>query len=286
MSDIEMPSAREHGLYDLRRKRAAVAMFVVGAASVVPGLLLGDMAMIALPATALFAYLAIPSWIGAAPRFPRASAGAALFEGLSMSIVPFVGMMLMFFMLNRGDLRILVSAPSLIAGAVSFGVYRWHYRGLALNTVRGERAGMSLGGRLWRHYLGYVLGLSSATVGMLVARAVVPDTSAMLAHIVFLPIFMSVKTVVDVSLPQPPLAAQRLSRAAGQLALMSPVWFGLPWGVTILGLSVSVSRGQIPLMWVIERDAVVVVYMTLASVVVFTAFALTTYLLEVITGEG
>lgn len=285
MSD--MPSAREHGLYDLRRKRSAMAMLVVGAASIAPTLLLGDIALTALPAAAVFAYLAMPSWIGAEPRFPRASVGSAMLETLSASIVPLAGMTLMFFMINKGRLDVLGLAPVLLAGAVSYGAYRWLYRDVALATVRGERAGMSLGGRLWRHYLGYALGLSVATVALLIVRQIALDGEAVvLTEMVFVAAFLLTKSAVDASLPQPPLEAKRLSLAAAQLALMSPVWFGLPWGAAILGFFVSFDRYRMPLMWLIEQDAIVIVYMTVAAVVVFTAFALVAFAIEAATGEG
>ena len=68
MSD--MPSAREHALQDLRRKRGERIAAGVFAASFLAFAVSGLAELIVLTGAALLALLATPSWIGVAPRYP------------------------------------------------------------------------------------------------------------------------------------------------------------------------------------------------------------------------
>ena len=280
MSD--MPSARQHGLYDLRRKRAALAMGAIAVAATVGAMLAGKPALFALPVAAAIAFVALPSWIGVEPRYPVPSLWATMYGNMLGFGVPMVGVLLMYVMLNKGDLRYAAFVPVAVAGALIYSAYRWRYLGEAMARVRGVRAGMPLVDRLWRHYLGYAVGLAAGGVALSATRGMDWSLSTGLFAIVFL----AVKAAVDLSLPQPPLKTERLSTAALQLAAMSPVWFGLPWGVALTFASVDLTAGRWSLLTAVSSNAVIVVYVTIATVVVFTAFALVAFLIEAATGEG
>jgi hypothetical protein len=280
MSD--MPSAREHGLYDLRRKRATVVMGAITVAATVGAMLAGNPALFALPVVAAIAFGALPSWIGVEPRYPVPSIWAAVYSNILGFGVPMVGVLLMFVMLNKGDLRYAALVPAAVTGALVYSAYRWRYLGEAMARVRGVRAGMPVVDRLWRHYLGYALGLAGGGVALSATRGIDWSFGTALFAIVFL----AGKAAVDLSLPQPPLKTERLSTAALQLAAMSPVWFGLPWGVALTFALAALTPADWSVLTAVSTNTVTVVYVTIASVVVFTAFALVAFLIEVATGEG
>lgn len=280
MSD--MPSAREHGLYDLRRKRAGVAMGIVLAVAVGAALAAGGLNAIALPVAAFLGLLAVPSWIGVEPRFPVPSFRAALYASLLNYGVPIVGVLTMFVVLNKGSIDVLALVPAALLGALIYSAYRWRYTGAAMATVRGVREGMPLGARLWRHYLGYAAGLAGGVMAAVLTREV--DWN--LGPLLFASVFLAGKAAVDLALPQPPLKTERLSRAGLQLAAMSPLWFGLPWGVALAVGAASTVPGDWSTLSSLPSHATTVVAMTVAAAAVFAAFALIAFLMEAATGDG
>lgn len=277
-----MPSAREHGLLDLRRKRAAVAAGLVLFASVTGLFVSRDMGLAAVPVVALLAYLSLPSWVGVEPRFPVPSVWVALRDHMLRFGVPMVGVMLMYLMLNKGALAFAIMIPLAAVGAVVYGAYRWRYAQGSMTRLRGADEAMPLLPRLWRHYLGYAVGLAAGT-----AAAVAGETiDWAFAATGFAGAFLIAKAAVDLSLPQPPIKSRRLSIALAQLAVMSPVWFGLPWGTAMVVAMSFGLRARFPLTMALQDNAIVIVYVTVAAIVVFTALALIAFLIELATGEG
>lgn len=276
----DLPSAREHALYDLRRKRASVATTTVLIASIAVLVLTGDAALSVLGAAAVLAQFAVPNWVGIEPRFPLPSIVAAVIEHLFGFVVPMVGVLLLYYVLNKGDLNFLGVLPIAVLGALIYSVYRWRLLGVSLARVRGAVVRMSPGERLWRHYLGYAAGLIAGALAVTVAG----ETANWLAAAGFYGgAFMIAKAFVDLLLPQPPLETERLSDAAAQLAVMSPVWFGLPWGVTLTGLMATVETGK-PFVAAVADDAITVGYVAIASVIVFTAIAAVAFVMELVGG--
>lgn len=280
MSD--MPSAREHGLYDLRRKRAPVAMGIVSVAAFVAAIVQRDPAFVALPVVALLAFVALPSWIGVEPRFPVPSVWRAIGEQALGFGVPMVGVLLMYVVLNKGEPRYIALIPVAVAGALIYSAYRWRYLAGAMARVRGAGEEMGFGSRLWRHYLGYAVGLAAAFTAAAATRPI--DWG--LGSELFAVVLLSAKAGVDLSLPQPPLRAERLSLAGARLAAMSPVLFGLPWGLALTGAMAASMPETWSMMAALNYNAMIVVYVAIASIVVFTAFALVTFLIELMAGEG
>lgn len=281
MSD--MPSAREHALYDLRRKRAGIATTVVLIAAIAGAFLTRDMGLSAVAAAAVLAQFAIPNWVGVEPQFPVPSIWAAVSEHLLSFGVPMVGVLLLYFVLTRGDLDFLGMIPVAVLGALVYSLYRWRHLGISLTRVRGAAARMPFGDRLWRHYLGYAAGLTAGALGVaLTAEA----QSSMLGAGSFGGAFLIVKALVDLSFSQPPLKAERLSGAAVQLTLMSPIWFGLPWGAALTGVMAAAEISSRPFAPAVAENAIVVVYMTVASVVVFTSIVMVASVMELVAGDG
>jgi len=277
----DMPSAREHGLYDLRRKRAQVASGVVLAVSFVLLIVAFQWAM-ALPAAALFAFLVMPSWLGAQAQYPPLAAWRGIGAHLLGFGVPLIGVMLMYLVLSKGRPSVMGLLPFVAIGAVCYSAYRWRNQATALERVRGERDGMALLQRLWRHYLGYAVGLAAGVGANLAWRDTgLLETEDFLTEIAFVTTFLAGKTVVDVSLPQPPLAPKRASLAVLQLAAMSPVWFGLPWGA----LTVATLLVRFPDPWIVDGKEVVLATVAGATLVVFLATAAVTYVLELAGGD-
>ncbi len=282
MSDIDMPSAREHGLLDLRRKRAGIVAGVVLFASVIGLFASREMGLAALPVVALLAYLSLPSWVGVEPRFPVPTVWVALRDHMLSFGVPMVGVMLMYLMLNKGELAFAIMIPLAAVGAVIYGAYRWRYSQASMVRLRGGDEAMPLLSRLWRHYLGYAAGLAAGT-----AAAFAGDTiDWAIAATGFVGAFLVAKAAVDLSLPQPPIESRRLSIVLAQLAIMSPIWFGLPWGAAMVAAMSFGLRARFPLTMALQDNAIVVVYAAISAIVVFTALALIAFVIEVATGEG
>lgn len=280
MSD--MPSARQHGLYDLRRKRAGLAAGVVFVGSVVSVFVSREMALVSLPFAALLAFLALPSWVGAEPRYPVPSFWAAVRDQMLSFGVPMVGVLLMYLLLNKGELAFAVVILFAVIGVFVYSAYRWQYMRDSMARVRGVGEHMPLLARLWRHYLGYAVGLAAGLGAGLAGGQI----HWAVAQGGFVGAFLVGKGVSDLALRQPPIRDRRLSFTLAQLAAMSPVWFGLPWGATATAAwSLSLSAGS-SLTWALANNAIIIVYVTVASVVVFTATALVAFLIEVATGEG
>lgn len=278
----DFPSAREHALYDVRRKRASVATTAVLIVSIAALILAGDPELSVLGAAAVLAQFAVPNWVGVEPRFPVPSMLAAVIEHVFGFVVPMVGVLLLYFVLNKGDFNFLGMVPIAVLGALIYSVYRWRLLGVSLARVRGASVPMSLGERLWRHYLGYAAGLTAGAVAVIVAGA---GQNWLMAAGAYGGAFMIAKALVDLSLPQPPLEAERLSDTAAQLAAMSPVWFGLPWGVALTGL-MATAETEKPFVVAVADDAITILYVAIATFVVFTAIAAVAFVMELVAGEG
>jgi hypothetical protein len=277
----QMPSAREHALYDLRRKRAALATTIVLIAAIASVFLTGILELMALAVAAWLAYFTVPSWVGIEPRFPLPPAWAVISEHLFSFGVPMVGVLLIYAVLLKGDTAVFAVMPVAVLGALVYAVYRWRYLSATLMRVRGAVQGMSLPSRFWRHYLGYALGLAAAVPA---ARALEGQDVAVVLG-AYVGAFLLVKLLVDLALPQPPLTAERFSTAALQLALMSPVWFGLPWGAFLIGMVASLQPTGV-LAGPPMESAIVALYATVAAVVVFSAIAAVAFAIDLAGEEG
>lgn len=276
-----MPSAREHALYDIRRKRAGVATVVVLVATVAGVFATERMELLALVATAMFAWGAFPAWVGVAPEYPAPRAWDSIRQHAFTIALPVIGVSLFNMVLAKGDPRFLSSVPVGLLGALVYGSYRWRYIIAAVARMRGAEDDMPLIARLWRHYLGYVAGLTAGLLALAIGRNYAADFEWLLPSTLFLSGFLIVKPLVDFVFPQPPLSAERLSGAAAQLAAMSVVWFGLPWGALLTCLLASVAVGRrISVEQALAVDAMTLVYVAVSSVVVFTAIAVVAFVLE------
>lgn len=277
MGDI--PSARELALYDLRRMRASRAATVVLAAAIVGALLSGRPEIFPLAGAAFLAYFAVPAWIGVGPVYPTPSLLAGIAQQIASFGLPMVGVLLVYVVLTKGALDIVSMAPGLIAGALVYSAYQWRYTQEAQRRIRGESAAMPLIGRLWRHYLGYVIGIGAA----LVATSFVDVVAVVPAMSTFAAAFLVGKAAVDLSLPQPPLGATRVSAALLQLTLISPIWFGVPWGAGYLAFEAVMGRDVASLL---EPTAYVstLVESALACTIVFAAIAVVAAVIEFATG--
>lgn len=278
-----MPSAREHALCDLRRKRAGILTGLVFGLSVVAVFLVGGVAVAVGAVAALMVVIAVPSWVGVEPRYPVPTLWQALLGHLAAVAVPAVGLLLLYIMWSKGKVEQLSAVPILVIAAAVYAVYRWHHLAGALARVRGASAGMPLLDRLWRHYLGYAVGLA---VGIAAASAGDLRQWTLSASL-FAGSFLIMKMMVDVALPQPPLASRRLSATFLILTLMSPVWFGLPWGVAQAVLSVlfDLSNGE-PFVAAVDDAPTVVLYIAAATTSVFAVLTVAAAALELATGEG
>lgn len=279
----DMPSARAHALLDLRRRRAGVAALAVLLVSGVALFATTRVELFALLAAALLAYLAVPSWVGVAPRFPVPSLGREMVDRLVGFAVPAIGAMLLYTVWTKGRVEQLSAVPVLLVGAAAFAVYRWRYLNAALEQVRGEGRGMPFLARLWRHYLGYVTALA---VGLGAAFAL-GAAQVMFALVAFGSAFFVVKLAIDFALPQPPLAPRPLSATMLTLALMSPIWFAVPWGASVtVALALMETTAETALADALSANAMVAVYVGVATVAVFAALTVVALVMELATGEG
>jgi hypothetical protein len=276
----DVPSARALALYDLRRARAGTASTAVLIAGVVAMFLFGRWELVVFAAMAFVAYFAVPSWVGVAPVFPMPSLGGALIQYVAGFGLPMVGVLLIYLVLTKGSSDLLSMAPGLAAGAITYSIYQWRYARDAQRRIRGEAAGMSLPSRLWRHYLAYAVGIG-AGVG---ATLPLDPASMTLAISVFAAAFLTAKAAVDFSLPQPALAAERVSAALLQLTLMSPIWFGLPWGgVYIVMEAIALDGAGFPLPVVARLP--MLIEACVACVVVFAATTVVAGAMELVSGR-
>lgn len=282
MSD--MPSAREHALQDLRRKRAGNLASLMLGLWFIAFVLTGEVELMALALAALFALLAVPSWVGVEARYPIPTLSRELWHYASALALPVAGFGLVYLVWSKGQLEALNVAPVVALGAVVFAVYRWHGLAAALARVRGAGAGMTVWERLWRHYLGYFAGLAAGGTAVLASGA---PREWPLSLSLFLGSFLIIKLVIDMTLPQPTLPSRRLSASLFAMTLMSPVWFGLPWGAALTAVSVLFGLSlNLSLEAAIDDSAMILAYVTGASVVVFAALTTAAAVLEMATGEG
>jgi hypothetical protein len=234
----------------------------------------------ALAVAAWLAYFAVPSWVGIEPRFPLPPAWAVISEHLFSFGVPMVGVLLIYAVLLKGETTVFAVMPVAVLGAVVYAVYRWRYLSATLMRVRGVVQSMTLPSRLWRHYLGYALGLAVAVPAALALKG--QDIAVILGA--YVGAFLLAKLLVDLALPQPPLNAERFSTAAFQLALMSPIWFGVPWSAFLIGLVASVEPSA-GLTGPPMESAAVVLYTIIAAVVVFGAIAAVAFAIDLAGSE-
>jgi hypothetical protein len=182
--------------------------------------------------------------------------------------------------LTKGRPDILSMAPGLAAGAITYSVYQWRYARDAQRRIRGEAAGMTLASRLWRHYLAYAAGLAAGAG----ATLALDPANMILAISVFAAAFLTVKAAVDFALPQPALAAERVSAALLQLTLMSPIWFGLPWGGVYIVMEAIALDGAGSPVPVVERLPMLI-EACVACVVVFAATTVVAGAMELASGR-
>lgn len=279
----DMPSARAHALLDLRRRRAGVATTVVLLVSGVALFATARVELFALLAGALLAHVAVPSWVGVTPRFPVPSLGQEMLDRLIAFAVPAIGAMLLYTVWTKGRVEQLSAVPVLLVGAAAFAVYRWRYLSAALAQVRGEGGGMPLLDRLWRHYLGYVVAL-----GLGLGAAIAVGTAQLLgALFAFGSVFFGAKLAVDLALPQPPMASRPLSATMFALALMSPIWFAVPWGASVtVALALMETTAEISFVDALSANGMVAVYVGVATVAVFVVLTVVAFVMELATGEG
>lgn len=282
MTDI-VPSAREHALHDLRRSRAGVLTAAVGALSFGAYLATGRHELLALVVAAIATVLAAPSWIGVEPRYPIPGLGPALWERVTMFATPIIGVVLIGMMLTKGSINLLGMLPLIVIGAGVYGIYAWRGLSNALARVRGNEADMPLLSRLWRHYLGYAAAFVAGGLGVW-ATATAPLLVSLSA---FAGLALSAKLLVDLALPQPLPKPQRLSLTFLNLMLMSPLWFGLPWGFAFGAVLIVLGLGMgTPLDAAVADASIIVLPVAVGTVVVFALLTLFAATVEFATGES
>jgi hypothetical protein len=277
------PSAREHALHDLRRARAGILTIGVGALSFGAYWATGRHELLALVVAASATVLAAPSWIGVEPRYPVPRLGPALWERAITYATPVIGAVLIGMMISKGSINLLGMLPLVAIAALVYGIYAWQGLGNALARVRGRVADMPLLSRLWRHYLGYAAAFLAGGL------AVWGSASAPLLVLVsvFAGSALVAKLLVDLALPQPLPKPQRLSLTFLNLMLMSPLWFGLPWGLAFGAVLVVLDLGMsTPLDVAIENAWPIVLPVAVGSVAVFALLTVLTAIVEFATGES
>lgn len=283
MSEIAS-SPREHALQDLRRARAGVLTAAVAALSFGAYLAAGGrLEALALAVAAIATVLATPSWVGVEPRYPIPRLGPALWERVVAYGTPIIGVVLIGMMLTKGSINFLGMLPLIVILAVVYGVYAWRGLSKALARVRGEQSDMPLLARLWRHYLGYVAAFAAG--GLAVWATMSAPSLVSLSG--FAASALTAKLLVDFALPQPLPKPQRLSLTFLNLMLMSPLWFGLPWGLGFGAVLVVVGLGGGDrLNAAVDAASIIVLPVAVGSVAVFALLALLAAVLEFATGES
>jgi hypothetical protein len=279
----DMPSAREHALQDLRRVRAGVISIAVGALSFGAYLATNRHELLALLVAAFATVMALPSWVGVEPRYPVPRLHLALWAWAIQFATPVIGMALVGMILTKGSINLLGMLPLFAIAAAVYGIYAWRGLTNALARVRGDAGDMPLLSRLWRHYLGY----SAAFAAGALAVWVVGSEPLLLALSVFAASALTAKLLVDLALPQPLPKPQHLSLTFLNLMLMSPLWFGLPWGLAFAGVFVVLGLGMgAPLDLAIADASILVLPVAVGSVVVFALLTLAAAIVEFATGEA
>jgi hypothetical protein len=283
MADI-VSSAREHALQDLRRARAGVLSVAVGAlafgAYVVGG---GRFELLALVVAALATVLATPSWTGVEPRYPIPRLGSALWERVIRFATPVIGAVLIGMMITKGSINLLGMLPVVVIAAVVHAIYAWRGLAYALARVRGDAVDMPLLARLWRHYLGYA---AAFVAGGLAFWATV-SAPLLVSFSAFAGSALTAKLLVDLALPQPLPKPQPLSLTFLNLMLMSPLWFGLPWGLAFGAVLVVLGLGEgMALDAAVAESSIIVLPVAVGSVAVFALLTLLAAIVEFATGEG
>lgn len=223
--------------------------------------------LVALP-VAFLAYLVIESRIGgdASLEFMTPT-----LRGMALTVVTWTVGSAIFYS-DRGfwgTFNIVIGSAAAIA---AFEFYLRLQIKQSVARANGTAGTMAFGERTLRHLLGYVVGLA---FGLLCANFIEFGSPPFLWN-VFLVAFLAGKAAVDFWLPQPlrPLPA-RLSDALKEMALVSPLYWGLPWAT--LGL----------LYWIValgpryfEEGVAAFFYLFGATVAVFAAITVVAMIRE------
>jgi hypothetical protein len=226
--------------------------------------------------------LAAPSWVGVEPRWPVPRLGHALLERVIAYGTPLIGVVLVSTMLSKGSINLLALLPPILVAGLVYAVYAWRGLTHALARVRGQSGDMPLLSRLWRHYLGYAAALGAGVLavwGALSASQLVMVSAFVAAGLV-------AKLLVDLALPQPLPKPQPLSLTFLNLMLMSPLWFGLPWGFAVAAVFAVSGFGEgMPLEDAAVDASIIVAPVAVGSVAVFALLTLIAAAIELATDE-
>jgi len=267
----------------LRRARAGILTAGVSALAFGAYLATGRYELLALVVAAIAAVLATPTWVGVEPRYPVPRLGFALWERVVTYATPIIGAVLIGMMISKGSINVLGMLPLAAIAAAVYAIYAWLGLGRALARVRGETTDMPLLSRLWRHYLGYA---AAFLAGALTVWVAMPAPLLVLISL-FAGLSMTAKLLVDLVLPQPLPRPQRLSLTFLNLMLMSPLWFGLPWGLAFAAVLVVLGLGVgTPLDAAVADAAIIVLPVAVSTVAVFGLLALVAAIVEFATGES
>lgn len=234
--------------------------------------------LIACGVVAVPIWLVTESWLALDAREPSGTLRDFWRDRLFGTLPVLVGFMAGFLSYNRDGWNwdVLPVAVPVFIGVVARTVYAWREaqsRPVGLLTTRFDRT--SAGG-IAAHFASYVFALAAA----LAASAPFGDFSSRTAA--YVGAGLLAKLAADFVFTKPaPLDDRTLSGALTRMTVLSPLWWGLPWGVLIAGyFFILEDDPRWPITSVIGDNLPIVSHVLIAVVLVFAAVTAVAYFRE------
>lgn len=219
-------------------------------------------------AVLLPAWWAVESWLGLHLREPYES--SRTFWAQQFVMIATVVAVFTFNLLSRGgkwEWDSFDFVAVMVLAVLIHAIYTWRdVRSRRLGIFPAHRSRISASAII-HHLLGY----AAALVGGFVAAAHVDDWSLRITA--YIGAALVAKFVVDLlTAPSPPLEDASQTRALTRMAVLSPLLWGLPWGLLIVGYFIAMdSRGFFIEHLFAENRIFLVLNIAIATTFIFAA---------------
>lgn len=234
--------------------------------------------LMASAAVAFPVWLVVESWLALGPQQLQVDMRSLWRNRLVFAVTVIVGAAVGMLSNNRtrSNLEGLLFLLPVLIGFAARALYVWRDAQVRpIGLLKASFARISYAGAL-AHFASYVIALAAGLAAAAqfegwLLRAVAYACAAILA-----------KLAADFVFTKPaPLDDRSLSAALVRLTVISPLWWGFPWGVLIAGhFFVGEDRQPWPILSVILDQLPIVYHVTIATVFVFAATTAVAFLRE------
>lgn len=249
-------------------EQARIAFGVVVVAGIVLAFLVPDhrFILIAAALVAVPVWLAVKSWL-ALDASDADGLPAGFWRQRLIGVIAVVGAFSISFFSRGIEWETALLPVAVLIGAMAWALYAWRDalgRPVGWLTATFERVSVE---GAFVHLAGYMLALAAALAASTCFDGFAARSAA------YIGAGLTAKLVADfVFATSAPLGDRTLAAALARMTVLSPLWWGLPWGVLIAGCLVATQdQPQWEIMALITSNLPVIWHVMIATVLVFAA---------------